>query len=322
MIPSHTVQFAYHLPFTCDSKAAFLANSTNKQEFINLLLNELQKNGIQVERANGDADQLVAKKAIDRAVNSTTQVLCEDADIFQLLISQLKPNSKGLYMITEKQNAKHPCLDIKDIRNNLGDECAQYLPVIHAMSSCDTTSKPFGIGKGTIMKKSNIIIKEAGPFLNPNATKKEIEEAGRKILCLLYDEKTTHFNLNEIRLKKFEQNVIKSVKNVNIDKLPPTNSAAKYHSYRVYYQVQVWLGNNSLNPEDWGWELHNGNLYPTKMDNPPAPQALMKILKCGCTLNCGTNKCTCKKNGLFCTELCDNCISGNCINVEDLTLLT
>ena len=39
--PSHTVQLAYHLPFTCGSKAAFFVNSTNKQEFINLLVNEL-----------------------------------------------------------------------------------------------------------------------------------------------------------------------------------------------------------------------------------------------------------------------------------------
>ena len=83
-------------------------------------------------------------------------------------------------------------------------------------------------------------------------------------------------NLNDIRLQKIEQNVIKSVKIINIQKLPPTNSAAKYHSYRVYYQVQVWLGNESPKATDWGWELNNGNLYPKKMDTPPAPEALMK----------------------------------------------
>ena len=58
--------------------------------------------------------------------------------------------------------------------------------------------------------------------------------------------KTTHFNLNEIRLKKLEQNVIKSVKKLNTDKLPPTDSAGKYHSYRVYHQVKVCLGNDTL----------------------------------------------------------------------------
>ena len=171
------------------------------------------------------------------------------------------------------------------------------------------------------MTKYKHIIKEGGPFLNPLATQEEIEVAGRKIICLIYDEKAEHFNLNEIGLKKIEQNVIKSINSVNVQKLPPTNSAAKYHSYRVYYQVQVWLGNKNLDPKDWGWELIDGNLFPRKMDTPPAPQALMKIIKCGCKLHCDTNQCTCKKNRLFCTDLCDNCTSGNCTNVADSNML-
>ena len=197
----------------------------------------------------------------------------------------------------------------------------QYLPVIHAMSGCDTTSKLFGIGKSTVMKERDHIIREGGSFLFANATPEEIEEAGRRIICLIYDEKNTDYNLNDLRLKKFEQNVIKSVKSVTVQKLPPTNSAAKYHSLRVYYQVQVWLENETLKATDWGWELINGNLYPIKIDTPPAPAALMKIIKCGCTLQCDTNKCTCKKNGLFCTQLCHNNTSSNCINIEDLDLI-
>jgi len=70
-------------------------------------------------------------------------------------------------------------------------------------------------------------------------------------------------------LKKFEQNVIKSVKCVTAQKIPPTKSAAKHHSFMVYYQVQVWLENETLQVTDWGWELMNGNLHPIKMDTPP-----------------------------------------------------
>ena len=164
------------------------------------------------------------------------------------------------------------------IRSNLGEECAKFLPVAHAMSGCDTTSKLYGIGKSTVMTKYKHIIKEGGPFLNPHATKEEIEEAGRKIICLIYDEKAEHFNLNDMRLKKFEQNVIKSINSVNVHKLPPTNSAAKYHTYRVYYQVQVWLRKDTLEKTKWGWELTNGIFFSKKMDTPPAPQALMKII--------------------------------------------
>ena len=36
--------------------------------------------------------------------------------------------------------------------------------------------------------------------------------------------------------------------------LPPTSAAAKFHSLRVYYQVQQWKGiGDGLLPENWGW---------------------------------------------------------------------
>ena len=320
LIPSNNVELVSHLPFNCESKDAFFANKKNKQSFINMLSKELERSGITPMHAEGDADQLIVQTAIDNAVNFTTEVIGEDTDIFQLLVSLIKPCSKSLYMITEKKNAKRSILDINEIRRNLGDECAKSLPVIHAISGCDTTSKLYGIGKGSVMGKCNLIKNEVAPFLSETATHEEIEAAGRKILSLMYGEKN-HSNLNRIRKNKFEQSVIKSMKTVVIQKLPPTNNAAKYHSYRVYYQVQVWLGNASLHEAtDWGWQLVNGNLHPIKMDKPPAPDALMKIMRCGCKKNCETNICTCKKHGLYCTELCNNCNSGNCRNVEEIDL--
>ena len=44
---------------------------------------------------------------------------------------------------------------ISTIRSQLGNECAQYLLLLHAISGCDTTSKPFVIGKNTVLKKIN-----------------------------------------------------------------------------------------------------------------------------------------------------------------------
>ena len=108
------------------------------------------------------------------------------------------------------------------------------------------------------------------------------------------------------------------MKAVPVQNLPPTTSAAQYVSFRVYKTVQDWLGNEALHKAtEWGWELVKGNLHPKKMDKPPAPEALMKIMKCGCKLYCDSNICSCKKYGLYCTEFCNNCTSGNCRNVED-----
>ena len=317
LIPSHKIELARHLPFSCESKEAFLANKINKQAFIDMLsdaLNDDQR--IKVLHAKDDADLLIANTAINCAIDKPTQVVCEDADIFQLLINKLNVDSKPIYMVTDKGGAKNPCININAIRAKLGDEYAKFLPVLHAISGCDTTSRLHGIGKITVLNKSEKIFAEARPFLSPDATPDEIENAGRRILCLIYDGRDNTFDLNKIRKRKFEKNVIKSLKHVDIQVLPPTNDAAKYHSFRVYHQVQVWQGNENLKPTEWGWKEVNDQLFPRTMDKAPAPDSLMKIIKCGCTLNCDTNKCTCKKHGLFCTDLCENCNEGNCINVD------
>ena len=37
VIPAHNVELAPNLPYNCDSKESFFANTTNKQSFINML---------------------------------------------------------------------------------------------------------------------------------------------------------------------------------------------------------------------------------------------------------------------------------------------
>ena len=117
--------------------------------------------------------------------------------------------------------------------------------------------------------------------------------------------------------------MVKSIKSVDVQSLPPTSHSAKYHPYRVYYQTQVWMGNQSLKPEEWGWKVHCGNLVPMTMDSNPAPDELMKILRCRCKGLCDTLHCTCKKNNLHCTSSCFECHEGFCINLpedEDISI--
>lgn len=61
---------------------------------------------------------------------------------------------------------------------------------------------------------------------------------------------------------------------LDLASLPPTKGSAKYHSFRVYHQVQEWLG-NQLPPEMWGWKRgFDGNLDITTLD-PPAPDTVL-----------------------------------------------
>lgn len=49
--------------------------------------------------------------------------------------------------------------------------------------------------------------------------------------------------LDILRRKKFGNKVMKNLKSVDIQGLPPTEDGAKYHSYRDYLQTRVWMGN-------------------------------------------------------------------------------
>lgn len=88
--------------------------------------------------------------------------------------------------------------------------------------------------------------------------------------------------------------------------------------YRVYYQVQTWLG-NQLNPEDWGWKLIDNTLEPIKTLLPPAPEKLLNTIFCNCKKGCSA-KCGCKKVGLQCTPACTNCQGQSCSNVQLSTI--
>ena len=44
-------------------------------------------------------------------------------------------------MVTDKPNVSNPCIEINAIREKLGDDYANSLPVLHAISGCDTTPR-------------------------------------------------------------------------------------------------------------------------------------------------------------------------------------
>ncbi|CAG4961221.1 unnamed protein product [Colias eurytheme] len=101
--------------------------------------------------------------------------------------------------------------------------------------------------------------------------------------------------------------------------LPPTSVAAHQHFFRVYYQVQVWLGYDQLDPTDWGWKLVNNILEPVQTLLPPAPEKLLNTIFCNCKKGCSAN-CGCKKVRLSCSLACTNCQGRSCSNIESQTM--
>ncbi|XP_073253317.1 uncharacterized protein [Porites lutea] len=105
------------------------------------------------------------------------------------------------------------------------------------------------------------------------------------------------------------------------ENLPPTSSAASFHSLRVYFQVQEWK-QNQLRPQDWGWRLSDGRLLPILTDRPPAHQSLLEMIRCNCRTDCNTQRCSCKKHGLEYSSACGVCKGESCLNssAPDLNL--
>ena len=146
-----------------------------------------------------------------------------------------------------------------------------------------------------------------------DSSAEEVIEAGEKALVCLYNGNDGE-NINHLRLRRFKEKVAKSSKYVEAKSLPPTRAATKFHSLRVYFQIQEWKGRNQLKPDEWGWKLSDGKLQPIKTDLPAGPVNLLAIIRCNCTSGCTTARCSCRKHGLHCSGLCGDCKGLHCTN--------
>ena len=146
----------------------------------------------------------------------------------------------------------------------------------------------------------------------------KIQESGEAVLLYLYG--SSEGNLNALRYKKFCKQISTNRVYVEPKWLPPTSSAVKYHFFRVYFQVQQWMGNADIDPCDWGWYVVAGKLAPVMSDMKPAPQALLKIIRCACKSDCRTKRCTCRKYGLSCTSMCVGCSGSSCSNASPMDI--
>jgi len=92
------------------------------------------------------------------------------------------------------------------------------------------------------------------------------------------------------------------------ESLPPTTGSLKLHIRRAHYIAMIWRrateSHPSLpSPAAYGWELlaEEGVYTPIRCAHPPAPEAVINLVKCGCKKGC-TGLCSCSKNNIPCTH--------------------
>ena len=300
-------------------KDDILASKTNKQKFINMLSSSLEKSGCEVHQADGDADIVIVAHALKSAETCDTIVVGDDTDLMILLCHHATSNHKKLYFHPEaKSGQQRRYMDIHKARSELGDQVCRDLLFVHAMLGCDTTSRLFGFGKAVglkLIQTNETFIEQAKVFNRSGCTQSEVAAAGEKAILCLYKTTAKIDDLNELRHQRFLELVKTSKKEIQPKSLPPTSAAAKFHSQRVYHQVQAWK-NVGLDAEEWGWKIVDGQMIPVQTCEDVAPRELLEFVRCQCKTGCSTNHCSCKKTGISCTTACGEC-RGVCENGGD-----
>ena len=157
-----------------------------------------------------------------------------------------------------------------------------------------------------------------------DATTEQIGKASIQVFAIMYGGKQG-YTLNTLRYVKFMEMVSSgNITALDPQKLPPTERVAYYHSLRAHLQVIIWkkLTGNDLDLKQWGWKLDDTVLIPIMTDLNAAPESLLKFVLCKCKLSsknpCGTNTCSCWKNGLKCVTACEDCQGEGCKNAEEI----
>lgn len=247
-------------------KDDFLANQTNKQSFINLLSDDLQRQHNNVLHARADADVLIVETAIACANTKDTVVVGDDTDLLVLLCSRAGPTSHNLFFqpepkLTSRRQAR--CWNIEQVQKTLGRHVCDQLLVAHGFLGCDTTSRLYSVGKSAALKKLNSSTYFSGllaTFNTPGASKEDVMTAGENALVCLYNGQPGE-TLDILRLQRFCQKVSTSTVRVEPRTLPPTSSSAKQHCLRVYVQVQQWQGVD-MDANGWGWAIRTREWFP------------------------------------------------------------
>lgn len=190
-----------------------MANQTNKQRFIGMLSDYLERSGVTVVQAKGDADLLIVQTSIESAKTVNTVLVGDDTDLLVLLCfhADISQTSKDIFFIPKaKQKAgSRRVWNIKKTKRALGKEICNQILFLHAILGCNTTSRAHGIGKKTSLKKaksSSEFAKLAAIFNKDNATLDEVIQAGEKALACLYNGRIDE-SLNTLRYKRFKDKV-------------------------------------------------------------------------------------------------------------------
>lgn len=220
-------------------------------------------------------------------------------------------------------------IEIEPIWRALGREKATALPIFHAFTGADNVGRFSGIGKKKWFQqymKAEIdsTIRALKKLPEDEDLTQEVKDTLASFVCLAYCPKGVHItNIPELRWHLFCKHLAES------NKLPPTTGALDQHIERVRVQSQVWsqstiMWQQLFNPLLHGYyESDSGRILPITSKILPAPQSIIELVRCQCKTNCSSQRCSCRRHNLSCTDLClcgtdcENDVDSNAMTVTD-----
>ena len=144
------------------TKREFLKNKINKQRFVNMLCEALEKRSCRSCYASTDADLLIVQKAIESAANTDTILVGDDTDLLVILCYHASLDSCSLYFqpVARRKTKYRRIWHAQSVKKQLGPQVCDHILFLHAILGCDTTSRLHDIGKGNALKK----FREGGRF--------------------------------------------------------------------------------------------------------------------------------------------------------------
>ena len=265
-----------------------------------------------------EADTLMILHAIDVASCNPFRkvIVCSlDTDVFLLLIHHYESLSAETHFLTGFGDRKR-IISVGDAFNSLPKH-RQSLLGFHAFTSCDTTSKFAGKTKltcwRTLMKADQSVIRAFEKLGDEEIMWEEVSTGLEWFVCSLFSNSKVPAGQQE--LAKVRWRIFSTTQNA--DKLPPTCGALKYKILRSHLATSIWKDaykakTRELDPVDYGWYSNDdGKMMPKTTDESPAPESVIELCVCSCTSGCNTNLCTCRRNRMWCTDMCQCIECGN-----------
>ena len=307
------------------SRDVIMKNKHNKLQLSNIISTYNFGKGVTVESrsdgvfAHDEADITMISYLLMAAESGTRviRILSDDTDVFVLLVYWVYRHDIQATVQMEKWDGT--ILDINATCDELGPKCLQLLGM-HYLTGSDTTSYLYGKGKVSALKTLR-----AGDFPGLStaigeldATREQVVETGHAFVCALYGQ-CRGTTMGEARYRLYTR---KSGKLLKLMSLPPTEKNLFFHIMRAHLQTILAKSADQQAPPEldithFGWEIKYGIPVPTISDQPPGPQDLMDVVRCGCKAEgnkCGTESCSCRHGNISCTVYCACACSDACFN--------